>query len=184
MSDTTDMPDTDNESNTSDTPDTLDILREKNVVKIDKLLNDTKKSELLEQGIYDHTLRYSEINGDYEYMIEPIYTNKIDEIIFQMDSEHKLFSETFYNKIINDEIDLSDVPYLRPYETNPPKWTDILERKKYNDDLKTNKITTDVYKCPRCGERKCTVCQKQTRAADESMTTFVTCIVCSYVMKF
>ncbi|KAI6698696.1 hypothetical protein NL676_018815 [Syzygium grande] len=37
------------------------------------------------------------------------------------------------------------------------------------------KATTDQFKCGRCGQRKTTYYQLQTRSADEPMTTFVTC---------
>ena len=38
--------------------------------------------------------------------------------------------------------------------------------------------TTDMFKCENCGSRKTTFYQKQTRSADEPMTTFVTCCEC------
>lgn len=38
--------------------------------------------------------------------------------------------------------------------------------------------TTDMWRCARCKERKCTYYQMQTRGGDEPMTTFVTCMVC------
>jgi len=38
--------------------------------------------------------------------------------------------------------------------------------------------TTDMFKCENCGSRKTTFYQKQTRSADEPMTTFVTCVEC------
>ena len=37
---------------------------------------------------------------------------------------------------------------------------------------------TDEYKCSRCHSRRCTYFQKQTRSADEPMTTFITCTSC------
>ncbi|RDX70531.1 Transcription elongation factor TFIIS, partial [Mucuna pruriens] len=46
------------------------------------------------------------------------------------------------------------------------------------------KATTDQFKCGRCGQRKCTYYQMQTRSADEPMTTYVTCVVCSNRWKF
>ncbi|MED6137027.1 hypothetical protein PIB30_061183 [Stylosanthes scabra] len=46
------------------------------------------------------------------------------------------------------------------------------------------KATTDQFKCGRCGQRKCTYYQMQTRSADEPMTTYVTCTVCSNRWKF
>ncbi|GAA5800344.1 transcription elongation factor S-II [Helicostylum pulchrum] len=43
---------------------------------------------------------------------------------------------------------------------------------------------TDMFKCGKCGGRKCTYFQMQTRSADEPMTTFVTCVICSNHWKF
>ncbi|KNC46881.1 transcription elongation factor S-II [Thecamonas trahens ATCC 50062] len=37
---------------------------------------------------------------------------------------------------------------------------------------------TDMFKCGKCKERKCTYYQLQTRSADEPMTVFVTCTNC------
>lgn len=38
---------------------------------------------------------------------------------------------------------------------------------------------TDAFECPRCGERKCTHYELQTRSADEATTVFVTCVACN-----
>ncbi|KAI6670250.1 hypothetical protein NL676_005135 [Syzygium grande] len=46
------------------------------------------------------------------------------------------------------------------------------------------KATTDQFKCGRCGQRKCTYYQMQTRSADEPMTTYVTCVNCNNRWKF
>lgn len=46
------------------------------------------------------------------------------------------------------------------------------------------KATTDQFKCGRCGQRKCTYYQMQTRSADEPMTTYVTCVSCNNRWKF
>ncbi|KAJ8753891.1 hypothetical protein K2173_000145 [Erythroxylum novogranatense] len=46
------------------------------------------------------------------------------------------------------------------------------------------KATTDQFKCGRCGQRKCTYHQMQTRSADEPMTTYVTCVNCNHHWKF
>ncbi|XP_010253039.1 PREDICTED: transcription elongation factor TFIIS [Nelumbo nucifera] len=68
-------------------------------------------------------------------------------------------------------------------------------RKRENDQIKEKalfecerggppKATTDQFKCGRCGQRKCTYYQLQTRSADEPMTTFVTCVNCNNHWKF
>lgn len=46
------------------------------------------------------------------------------------------------------------------------------------------KATTDQFKCGRCGKRKTTYYQMQTRSADEPMTTYVTCVNCNNRWKF
>ncbi|GLT76780.1 hypothetical protein SLA2020_484190 [Shorea laevis] len=46
------------------------------------------------------------------------------------------------------------------------------------------KATTDQFKCGRCGQRKTTYHQMQTRSADEPMTTYVTCVNCNHHWKF
>lgn len=46
------------------------------------------------------------------------------------------------------------------------------------------KARTDQFKCSRCGQRKTTYYQVQTRSVDEPMTTYVTCVNCNNHWKF
>jgi len=39
--------------------------------------------------------------------------------------------------------------------------------------------TTEMFRCSKCKQRKCTYYQMQTRGADEPMTTFITCVNCT-----
>ncbi|KAF6242159.1 transcription factor S-II, central domain-containing protein [Scenedesmus sp. NREL 46B-D3] len=48
----------------------------------------------------------------------------------------------------------------------------------------TQQASTDMFKCGRCKQKKCTYYQMQTRSADEPMTTFVTCVNCGQKWKF
>ncbi|XP_024367084.1 transcription elongation factor TFIIS [Physcomitrium patens] len=47
-----------------------------------------------------------------------------------------------------------------------------------------NVASTDQFRCGKCGQRKTTYFQLQTRSADEPMTTFVTCVNCNARWKF
>ena len=38
---------------------------------------------------------------------------------------------------------------------------------------------TDNYKCSKCGSRKCSYYELQTRSADEPMTQFINCLNCN-----
>mgnify|MGYP001186892887 FL=1 len=44
--------------------------------------------------------------------------------------------------------------------------------------------TTNIFTCKKCGKKKCSFYQLQTRSADEPMTTFVNCLVCGSSWKF
>ncbi|CAI5468534.1 unnamed protein product [Closterium sp. Yama58-4] len=68
-------------------------------------------------------------------------------------------------------------------------------RKRENEEVKRKKTfeamrgqttgaTTDMFKCGKCGQRKTTYFQMQTRSADEPMTTYVTCLTCQNRWKF
>ncbi|CAM9988249.1 unnamed protein product [Phaeothamnion confervicola] len=46
------------------------------------------------------------------------------------------------------------------------------------------KGTEGMFECGRCKSKKTTYFQKQTRSADEPMTTFVTCKNCGKNWKF
>ena len=69
------------------------------------------------------------------------------------------------------------------------------KRKRENEEIRLKSLiqseaveqeegTTEQFKCGRCGQRKCTYYQLQTRSADEPMTTFVRCVVCYNRWKF
>jgi DNA-directed RNA polymerase subunit M/transcription elongation factor TFIIS len=50
--------------------------------------------------------------------------------------------------------------------------------------LRADRATpTALYRCPKCGARRCSMEQKQTRCADEPMTIFLTCLECGRVFK-
>jgi len=57
----------------------------------------------------------------------------------------------------------------------------IDKKKELEDYKKKNIITSSAYKCPKCGERKITVTERQTRAADEPTTIYKECNVCGYI---
>jgi len=47
----------------------------------------------------------------------------------------------------------------------------------------TKKNTTDMFRCAKCKQRKCTYFEMQTRSADEPMTVFITCEACGHRWK-
>ena len=93
------------------------------------------------------------------------------------------------SRVLLGEVDCKDLVTWSPQQLASDK------RKEDNATIKKNMLlnaqarkptvsSTDQFKCGKCGQRKCTYYQMQTRSADEPMTTFVTCTVCNNRWKF
>ena len=70
-------------------------------------------------------------------------------------------------------------------EMAPERWNTLIEAKRKRDQNNYNEADVEEgeFKCGKCGSRKCKWYQMQTRAADEPMTTFVTCTSCQRKWK-
>jgi transcription elongation factor S-II len=112
-------------------------------------------------------------------LYKTICTNKFNDIKFNLTSNDELVK-----KILNNDINICDLPYFDPIELNNTLWFRLKERKDYIQYKKNNMATTDLYQCKKCKQNKCVSWQLQTRSADEPMTTFVKCVVCSFTFKF
>lgn len=58
------------------------------------------------------------------------------------------------------------------------KWMKEAAQCDWNRHHINEKMITDMFRCGKCGKRRTTWFQKQTRCADEPMTTFVRCLFC------
>ena len=50
-------------------------------------------------------------------------------------------------------------------------------------DDKNDLVFTEMFTCPKCGARKCSYYEMQTRSSDEAMTSFITCSACNHKWK-
>ncbi|KAH7425293.1 hypothetical protein KP509_11G048300 [Ceratopteris richardii] len=95
----------------------------------------------------------------------------------------------FRRKILLGDLSPEDIINLTPDQMASD------QRKMENEEIKKKALfecergnqrqaSTDQFKCGKCGQRKCTYYQLQTRSADEPMTTYVTCVNCNNRWKF
>lgn len=139
----------------------------------------------IETSIFEYALNYC-TNNKYDYTyIKPIYNDKLNEILANLDTNKKgIMNKTFKNNILMGKIKPSNVAFLSPSQIHPEKWSHIIKKKEYVEQRENNIVYSDAYKCFKCGESKCKITQVQTRSADEAMTTFVVCVVCHNTFKF
>lgn len=92
--------------------------------------------------------------------------------------------ERYHSSITVDQY--SRMILSEPWEWNPSQWSHAI-RTDTSEQLvavpRDKGTPTDQFLCGKCGQRKCIFSTAQTRASDEGMTTFVTCLHCGKTWK-
>lgn len=144
---------------------------------LDKYINDIYISTLIEAGMYEHVLTYI-VNYSAIDFIKAIYTDKLNNILSVINKESELYNKNLVNRIMTKKIDAQMVALMEPQNLVPENWEDLIKKRELQKFKRENMATTNLYKCYKCGERKCSVIQLQIRSADEPMTNRITCLVC------
>lgn len=137
----------------------------------------------LETGLFNYTID-SCINKGISANLQnsvflKIYNDKLVSILSNLVDSSYLQNEILNGKIKNNEIKVQDIPSMAPYELFPSRWMSILNAKlKKEKSLLNSDVEpmTDLFKCGKCKERKCSYFELQIRSADESATLFITCL--------
>eukprot|EP01098_Paradermamoeba_levis_P013876 TRINITY_DN6445_c0_g1_i2.p1 TRINITY_DN6445_c0_g1~~TRINITY_DN6445_c0_g1_i2.p1 ORF type:complete len:265 (-),score=70.69 TRINITY_DN6445_c0_g1_i2:73-867(-) len=127
-------------------------------------------SEKIERELYD---LYGGPTKDYKGQSRKLFLNLKNES-----------NPSFKENVLTGVIDVSKLCRMSPEEMGSEEM--IKKRKEHEEAALKNVIvddsagqaTTDMFRCGKCGERKTTYYQMQTRSADEPMTTFITCTNC------
>lgn len=149
--------------------------RQNNIKKLSVIISE-KIAKTIEISIYNFAKEYSETN-ETPFLIDSIYSDKFTEIYNLLINKKSIF---LIEALKENKIDPSKIATMRPDELNPNKYEKILKKKELEEFKKSNQATSSNYKCPKCKEKKVTVTQKQTRAADEPATTFIECKSCGH----
>ena len=162
-----------------------DTIRNNCVNKINILIDDINKSRNIEKSIYNFIICYSKennINRRWDNKIfYNLYFSKIRSIYINLNKNSYVKNDYLYDKIKNDEIKSEEISKLSVYDVFPDNWRKMIDDKIKRDKMKYElkpEAMTERYKCRRCGSRKCSYYELQTRSADEPMTQFFTCLDC------
>lgn len=156
------------------------VFRDRVCDVLKRCIDDNKKVKDIETGIYNYAIKESTERNivkkwDNPYFVM-VYKDRFKSIWINITTNTSLL-----DKIINNEIQASDVGSLTHQQMYPEGWNELIQRKIERDN---NTFTTDTkgaskeFKCGKCKKRETTYYQVQTRSADEPMTTFVTCLNC------
>jgi len=161
----------------------LELFRSNIRKKLDEILNNEKNSSNLEKGIFNYSLKEADQRKivkkwDNKQFIQ-IYVDRLRSIMINLKGD-------ILNQINEGTIKPHIVAFMTHQELSPERWATMIETKTKRDKNKfeTNmSAATDVFTCRKCKGNQCTFYQLQTRSADEPMTTFVTCLICTARFK-
>ena len=148
--------------------------------KLNKIIEDEKKSKNMEKGIYNYAIRESKKlkvvrKWDNHYFVE-LYSSRLRSIYSNLKNNPELLEQ-----LKQEVFKVEEIAFFSHQQLNPKKWEVLIEEKKNRDKNKVEAkvvASTDAFKCRKCGSRETTYSQAQLRSADEPMTTFVACISC------
>lgn len=127
----------------------------------------------IEGGIFEYSLRYVMTNKLSQKLSLSVYNYKVDELMRQLKTNKNLA-----DNIKTGSINAYVLAFMPPALICPENWKELLGKINKIEEQSNNMKTTDMYKCRKCEQRKCTVNFLQLRSADEPMTIFVSCCVC------
>ena len=161
-----------------------DLFRSNIRKKLEATLANEKNALNLEKGIFNYALKEAEHRKvikkwDNTFFVQ-IYLNHLRSIMANLNGD-------ILKQIESGDIKPHQVAFMTHHEIRPEKWSVLIDAKSKRDKNKFEvnlSAATDSFTCRKCKGNKCTYMQLQTRSADESMTTYVSCITCSARWKF
>jgi transcription elongation factor S-II len=153
----------------------MEVFRYKGLLNLRKLLLPKDALEL-ETSIHKYAVSYMHLKDVDEQWLEVTYNTKLSQICFNLNQRN---SPLLLVNILSGKTKISYLPYANAEILNPVLWEPIIKKQEYISYKKNNMATTNAYKCRKCGERKCSAQQMQSRSADEPMTIFVMCQNCN-----
>jgi transcription elongation factor S-II len=155
-----------------------------------KYLSKTQSTGI-EKGIYEYTNQFAKEKGLPEDFgnrsYKNIYMHKVRSIYSNLNPKSYIKNKRLKTRIKAKEFDTKKLAFMSPQYTFPEHWKELEDEKERRDKIlyeTRTETATDMFKCGRCKERKCSYYEMQTRSADEPMTTFITCLNCGKRWKF
>jgi len=134
-----------------------------------------------EAGIFEYAIVYLETKNITPTLFRAIYIDKYTEICDNFTKTSSIYNPNLVKSM--GTLDAQNLAFSTPQELNVENWETTIKKYQLREEKRKNIKTTDLYKCNKCNERKCTIFEMQTRSADEPITKFITCLVCGNVFK-
>lgn len=149
--------------------------------RLGEVVGDADITKGLEKAIYNFAIRTAEQKGvpkfweNKEFVV--IYKEKLRSILFNIKNPK---NPELLAKIKSKELTPKQLLAMKPEEMHPNLWEPVYQRIKMKEMIKSGAdVPEGLIQCGKCGSRRVAWYQLQTRSADEPMTVFCQCAVCS-----
>ncbi len=154
------------------------VSRVDSIFAINEVLDDIVIARDIEKSIFEFSFVHIILNNLCMSLYAPIYYNKLDDIILNIDTNSYLNNTGLKTSILNGNIVPKLLAFLSPMQINPSSYDKIKDKIKHKEEAENTLGITDLYKCRKCGENKAKVTELQMRSLDEPTSLVITCIVC------
>lgn len=166
------------------------------LIHLSNILGKTKKFQLfdynkqsniisqIEKSCYEKAcddMLELEQEPDWEnQMFINIYNYICGNLFENIDPESEINSTYLLEKILNQDIDLENIGYMKSDELCPEKSKEIKRKIKEQACIKYSTKTSTMYRCGKCKKNECVLERMQTRSLDELTNHRATCVFCKH----
>ena len=112
--------------------------RNDTIVKLNFYIKDIKKCTDIESSIFEYSLIYCFNKNFTKEYIKPIYTDKFNSLLLNIDENTYLNNKTLLEEINNNNINCLYIAFLPPHQIHPEKWIEIIKKNDKNEISKNN----------------------------------------------
>jgi DNA-directed RNA polymerase subunit M/transcription elongation factor TFIIS len=142
----------------------------------------------LERGIFNYILAMYPKGDILEWndTFKAMYINRALSIYSNLNADGYVGNKGLIKRLFNRQVNEFQLSYFSSKEMFPERWEEFMTKYGKDDtqEVKKPEVSDGLFRCGKCKTYKTTYHQLQTRGADESMTTYVTCLNCHNRWKF
>jgi len=160
-------------------------LMRNDVVELFQGLVSALEAKDIEIGIYNATIDLANSNRipltwSSEHFVE-MYIAKARSVFSNLYAESYVNNVNFIERLKDNEFHPHDIASMPREHIFPQRWREIqeIEEKRMMSAYENTATSmSDQFYCGKCKKNKVSYYERQTRSADEPMTTFYTCLTC------
>lgn len=147
-----------------------------------------KKSKIAEIGLFNNCLDYAllhkiALNWNDDRFVN-VYKIKALHLLNNINPKSYVKNTQLMKRFVDEEFMPQELAYMSKEKLFPEHWQELIAKRELHEYMLAHPVIsepqTDMFKCPRCKQRKTIHQEVQTRSADEPMTSFITCINCNH----